>query len=415
MEQTGRPRLRGQAHELLFKHLRAADKKDPASTHPNTNKAITNPQQLFKYMLICKNNMLVVRRYLHGCILYRTHYGFCIELKTKSGTVRYAKMSLQVVLAWMALAKVQLISVMINSSFDLDPMRALASNLSGRVLLSAFADPKLIPIVKTLKDQIIQMDCSMDTLKLNKLPCLKLNILKLRPLKQEQKLKVSRILRHDVRELEATFRDPFPLQRSRMKKRFSNKKSLEVLRLNLCDVDLMEDLLPFLQQLRQLAPKLETLELTIEATTEMLFGTMFDNKLLSFYTTIERFGNQTSEFLKKLTINFNGHITLSGEDLIKAATSIWMQQLKTSPKFQDAKFTLKSIDKQTLHGVESFLFIKRNENEEEDENIVLIEEISLQKSDGFLCLNFFVKFEYFLDELGGTQLDGPLIYAFPEF
>jgi hypothetical protein len=56
----------------------------------------------------------------------------------------------------------------------------------------------------------------------------------------------------------------------RFRKHFSDRKSLETLRLNLCNVDLVDDLLPFLQQLKQLAPKLDRLELVIEATTEMV-------------------------------------------------------------------------------------------------------------------------------------------------
>jgi hypothetical protein len=135
------------AQRLFFELLRAKDQIHPLSVHPDMIKPVTEPRELFKYMvsfwmltltksfqLLSTNNLSIVQRYLYGATVYRTHYGFCVEIHTKKGPIRHARLSLPLVCTWMALARPQRINLLVNSKFDLEPMLQLAPNLKGKIL-----------------------------------------------------------------------------------------------------------------------------------------------------------------------------------------------------------------------------------------------------------------------------------------
>jgi hypothetical protein len=88
-----------------------------------------------------------------------------------------------------------------------------------------------------------------------------------------------------------------------------------------------------------------------------------------------------------------------------------MSQLRDSSKFQQAKFTFKSVNKSTLYSESDEEQLEFEEQAKEVEKVELIEKIVLKKDDKFFSLDFCVNFEYLLEEKEKVQL--PIIVWYP--
>ncbi|KAI6185059.1 hypothetical protein M3Y97_00664200 [Aphelenchoides bicaudatus] len=355
MSHPPKPRLKGQAQDLLVEHLctglddlhRVMENisLDESTTRRIESTTTVDPcMRLLRFMLSSNSNLKTVRRFFHSATfkLYPT------KCYLKPARFQELMLSTQTTISILKLICAQNLELYIDSDeVRLSRFAEFEDHLKDftRLHLECIhvaSNNKFEHIVKKMAPQLQELECPANTINYvysnPSHPILKLKRLRLQYTLNSESVDLERICEHDIQKLHLIDISGVEMEKFQtISAEQAGKQSIEELHIQATtSTNTCQKMLKFVFALREKMPKMRFVELTMtEVFKHNRFNGTFIEWTLQRYNSLLEFHTRTEGQFQRLTVRINIQKVLQNEG---EPISNWVNALRQTPEFEGSTF-----------------------------------------------------------------------------